>query len=433
MALFRRFKLTQPVTTRLPSNDGVIAWVKKEIHPFLLATRRIVNWLCDNIGLAMVDSTDTPGELEDKLVDSATVVWSKGGSAGTRTLSAAATGAALDDHLVKATATDSTTVGGVYEKTLDSTSVSRVTATDGGVLKVKHALVAPTILPKPLGVAAYGTAGSPAALQDHVHPGQSLAPVVAFCGAHDMLEVDWTEGPTGTWTKNSYGSVSGSLWADYATLAANDRIFVADHTPGVTIVYDIQAGPYDILAIGGPAEYAMIRRSTDADQDAEFVAGMSVLIGTGTEHAGETWVLLNPPITVDATEQQWVKAASGGAGHTHIWSAIVPSGTARFPMPTLTIATGGKLTLEDGNFFVVNPNGNDLEMISDPVVGAYQTRPLFLLFTAPVSIVHQATPASGYCTIVSSTDGLYLPTDWSTAILIYAGGQWVVSSERSPE
>jgi len=136
MAIFSRLRITRPVDSRVPDGEKAIgAWLKQQGYPLLHMTRKIVNWLCDYVGYVGVDATDIPGALEDKLVDSSTVTWSKGGSDGNHTLSAAVAG--VDDHLVKSSSTDATAVGGLVEKTDASGGTVLTEVTVGGVKKLR--------------------------------------------------------------------------------------------------------------------------------------------------------------------------------------------------------------------------------------------------------------------------------------------------------
>lgn len=447
MPLLPRNKVTKPLGSRQPDDEPrhIGAWIKKELWELLRQTRAVLNWAVDYLGLVQVDSTDEPGVLEDKVTDSATVVWTKGGSAGARTFSANAYGAAIDDHLVKSSVTDATAVGGLVEKTDSGSNVTLTEVTVGGVKKLRIASsysVTPLgdADPLPDGAADPGVS-SYASRQDHIHPTTSLAPVVALCGSGEGPAFgDWTEGPTGTWTRDYNGALGPSGWTDYVTVATGDRVFISTNWDFDTILKDVNAGTYDVLNAGGPGVAAVVRRSTDADEDSEFVAGMSVLIlDGGADWGGKTLSLINPPIDVGVTEQWWgVSSSTGSSAHQHHWDDIQPVGRATYPMPMLSVATGGKLTLGSGNFFTVDPNGfTELNMISLPTFPAFTTVPLRLIFTGALKLKHGQIADSGFAplylrdpTAVGGPD-VGFKHSWSVADFVFAGGSWLLSSFNS--
>lgn len=190
---------------------------------------------------------------------------------------------------------------------------------EDGAARIDDIPVCSAFLPLPDGIAAKGSEGKWADGL-HVHPltAQGFAPVVALCGCelteeHSTFE-DWTQGPTGTWTRNMVGPFDTGNWTDGVTIAKNDRIFVGDIGITVTGVY---AGPYEVLEPGtsDPEVNAVIRRTTDANESSEFHSGMSCLVTGGTLYHGKTLVLATPdPIDLDVTSQQWLFGSGGVPG-----------------------------------------------------------------------------------------------------------------------
>jgi len=126
------------------------------------------------------------------------------------------------------------------------------------------------------------------------------------------------------------------------------------------------------------------------------------------------------------------------AENQHPWGSMEPAGTATFPMPSLTIAAGGKLILDAGNFFLVDPSTNDLRMISTPSVSAGQTVPITLVFTGAVKLQHQQTPDAGFSDLYLHRDGsvnnpLAFKHPFSAASFVYAAGTWVMTSFHSTQ
>jgi len=255
----------------------------------------------------IVDATDTAGTAEEKIVGDGTATVTKTGGSGNRQLTISAVG----DHLVKAKNDDTTAVGGLLEKTVADGGTVLGTDVVGGVRKLKiYSPPASTPFPgfyesdpEPDGLADPGDSAT-AAHGNHVHPSSIHGPVKAFCGAEVALS-GWTEGPTGTWTCDAVGTRSGTSWADDATLLNDDRIFLCDRVPGMTTVYDVQAGVYRIVNVGTPSEHAVITRADDMDTSDEFQFGMSVTVLGGTEWGGTTWYLDSYNVIVDTTTQYW--------------------------------------------------------------------------------------------------------------------------------
>jgi len=126
------------------------------------------------------------------------------------------------------------------------------------------------------------------------------------------------------------------------------------------------------------------------------------------------------------------------APNQHPWSSIEPAGQACYPMPSLTIAAGGKLTLGAGNIFAVNPNGQDLTQISVPSCPAGATVPITLVFTAAVKLQHAQVPASGFAALYlhrpgSPNNPLAFKYEKSVAKLLLVGGEWLLDSYHSTQ
>jgi len=87
---------------------------------------------------------------------------------------------------------------------------------------------------------------------------------------------------------------------DGVVLATGDRILIKDQATGA------DNGIYTVNATGAPT------RSTDADQDAEVLGGMAVVVNEGTINAEVPWILAtNDPITVGSTALSFVRFGAG--------------------------------------------------------------------------------------------------------------------------
>lgn len=86
MAAWQRLKVQQPVSPRVPDEKSQLTWLQREVHTLLGQLRTVLNWAVDWLGLAGVDATDTPGTLEAKVLGSASIVATKTGAVGARTL-----------------------------------------------------------------------------------------------------------------------------------------------------------------------------------------------------------------------------------------------------------------------------------------------------------------------------------------------------------
>ena len=194
--------------------------------------------------------------------------------------------------------------------------------------------------PLPDGVAASGAPNRKIVREGHVHPlgppsatGGKLwtalvpdpyahAPVVAICGAQNDLLAVWTQISTGRWRRNVSGSISGSGWADLATIAVGDRIFIGYQPSEANIGPDALCGPYNVINTGyyssGPAQYAEIVRSEDADTSALFVTGMWFEVLSGDKHAGEFWQLITEgPFVLGTTATEWEKVSEPADASTN--------------------------------------------------------------------------------------------------------------------
>lgn len=87
MAAWQRYNLRKtPVTPRAPDAKGLLPWVQRELHTWLLRGHRVINWLCDYIGYVAVDTTDEPGALDDKVLVEGSLTKRVVGEEGDRTL-----------------------------------------------------------------------------------------------------------------------------------------------------------------------------------------------------------------------------------------------------------------------------------------------------------------------------------------------------------
>jgi hypothetical protein len=104
---------------------------------------------------------------------------------------------------------------------------------------------------------------------------------------------------------------------DGVTLVNGDRVLLKDQTNGT------QNGIYDFNGAG-----TALTRSSDADQDAEVVSGLYVLVTEGNTNAHAGWLLSTPnPIQVGTTVQTWSLFSSGGQTYTGTTDRISIIGT----------------------------------------------------------------------------------------------------------
>lgn len=294
----RRTKVSLPVSPRAPQDEkGLLTWAQKELHQFFIQVRDVINNLRDYVDTitsdtykVKVDADQTPVYAESAVAQGAGVTITKTGTTPNKVLTIAATG----DHKFSTDAADEAASGAGYalDKLSSTGNVKPTLDTSGGQRRTQFNVTLPTVPPSP------------------IH-----APVKAFCGASNAL-FGWSEGPTGTWTRTVEGTVSGTGWADGATLVNGDRIFMGDRLDTMTTVYDVQIGIYDVVEVGsgvlGDGVRAVIRRSSDLDSSDEFQLGISVTILGGTSFGGTTWFLDTYPVTVDVTLQYWSRSLSGG-------------------------------------------------------------------------------------------------------------------------
>jgi len=95
MAIFRRYKIAQPVSDRQPDKASLLIWAQREVVLVLKQLRRVVNWAVDWLGYVGIDLTDTPGLLPDKLKVDSTMTETVGGPEGSRTLTLGASAAGV--------------------------------------------------------------------------------------------------------------------------------------------------------------------------------------------------------------------------------------------------------------------------------------------------------------------------------------------------
>ena len=232
-------------------------------------------------------------------------------------------GTAKGDHKVSTDATDEAAHGADYllAKLSSNGNVKPTLDATGGHRRPRLDVTLPAAFPgyyegtpKPNGTGAPGP--DPLVSHgDHVHPSAIHASVRAFCTLSEGAALDyWTEGPTGTWTKDAVGSVSATNWCDDVAIANGDRIFVGDTMDTVVgHATGIPSGPYTITNVGGASAHAVIVRATDCDASAEMTPGLQFLVTEGTNFAGQTWYLATPaPITLDSTNLDWALGGSTG-------------------------------------------------------------------------------------------------------------------------
>ena len=276
----------------------------------------------------------------------------------------------LDDHEVKATSTD-TTHGALTDKIEAAGTLSKDIHTVAGKPIVR--LTAPSFY---IGVTRPPGAGSPGDPDDtttikgtHDHPpgptptpeavSSTLYPaeipgaknaeakyVLASldrwadadatliggeqCGVHYPFDVNWTESPPGTWTRNISGELA-SVLIDDQTPTVGMRLFVGATSIATYLLPD--CGIYEMLDTGaeqgGLPHYATIRRATDADASSDFTVGKPVHVLHGTTWGGWTFRYegaANP--TIGTSPLPFYAAgptsayASGLFGFTSRWHAI---------------------------------------------------------------------------------------------------------------
>lgn len=178
----RRTRVALPVSPRAPTKDGLLDWVQKELHQFLIQVRDVINYISGKVAVDKADAdAGGHGFLTTKLLVDGTMTRTVATDHSTVTLGVTpGTIPAADDHKVSTDATDEAAAGAGYllakhsnagnvQFSLDSTSGR----------KVKASVTLPTGFPgyyeynpEPDGVA---TPGDDARVShgNHVHP---LAP-----------------------------------------------------------------------------------------------------------------------------------------------------------------------------------------------------------------------------------------------------------------
>jgi hypothetical protein len=123
------------------------------------------------------------------------------------------------------------------------------------------------------------------------------------------------------------------------------------------------------------------------------------------------------------------KLTNRDAADQHPWSSIEPVGMATVPFPnaSLVIAdsggNSGKLALGASNRYLVDPATLNLTQIQTPTVAAGVTVEIMLMFTAPVLVVPNVTPDTGYTALYIAEDasvtGQELENEYSSMTFLY--------------
>ena len=110
---------------------------------------------------------------------------------------------------------------------------------------------------------------------------------------------DWKQSVRAATTANI--TLSGTQTIDGVALVAGDRVLVKDQTtPAQNGIYVVAAGAW--------------ARATDADENAEVTAGLSVMVTEGTSNADSQWRLTtNDAITVGTTALTFAQIGAGSS------------------------------------------------------------------------------------------------------------------------
>jgi hypothetical protein len=374
----RRTKVSLPVSPRAPQDEkGLLTWAQKELHQFFIQVRDVINNLADAVGgitsdtyKVKVDSSQTPVYAEDAVAAGAGVTIAKTGTTPDKVLTIAATG----DHKFATDATDEANGGAGYalDKLSSTGNVKPTLDTSGGQRRTQFNVTLPTAFPgfyeedpEPLGTADPGDSAL-AAHGDHVHPpgdpavtggklwtayvqdpyakGAVDAMYTGFdvCGATFLFTGAYTEGPTGTWTRNIVGTLSSSFFDDVNCF---DGMVVIAWQTALSASELKLAGIYEIVNRGDATTKAVMRRVDGFNLSANYVNGMWFSVTGGTTHAGEFWQLTIPsPFVLNITDQEWASISEPASASTNALLTAAQIGRAS---TATVIATAQSDTLVD--------------------------------------------------------------------------------------
>lgn len=106
---------------------------------------------------------------------------------------------------------------------------------------------------------------------------------------------------------SNIGTLSGFLTVDGVGLTTDDRVLVKDQTTALQNgIYVVSSGTWS--------------RASDADTDAELVAGTRVYVAYGTQWGKSSWTLITPSVVVGTTAQSWTQTGGHG-GETNTASS----------------------------------------------------------------------------------------------------------------
>lgn len=233
----------------------------------------------------------------------------------------AAGGGGVDDHLVKARNLDTSTVGGLREKVADSASVIGNVVTEAGVEKLQLTALGSDPVTANAQKSYLYTAKVASVNLDK---GQCACRYLGYFMCGWSLFDGWTEGPTGTFTKNVPGplvpsDLDGVDPDAFNTSGVSSMIGKRILASPATLGTDLEnCGPYIIDDVGGHYEnyglpgqvfvqtHAVFRRDPDFNESSEFVTGMSFQMQTGNVYGTKYLQLTTAgPIVLGTTEQDW--------------------------------------------------------------------------------------------------------------------------------
>lgn len=286
---------------------------------------------------------------------------------------AAVTLPAADDHLIKARNEDATTVGGIYDKTIDSTTVTREVVTDSGVEKVRFNAVPAT---PPAGEGSWLYTGSIQASNLHdpvkafvkslegmggLDPGQSaLFNVVGATYEHKVVGQLYGLAPDGTET---FAIAEGqrvwlSMWLDSGST--------------------YRGGFCTVTTLGDGSTKAVLTPTADD----VAVGSMFKVEGVGAEYENWYWEVLSIPDNTLAYRPDYASATTYNlftsteviqAGSvTRETSVTIPGGTSggtQFAIPYFEMLSAlGVSTIPKG---VVNWRVNAYLVSDDPAATVF--------------------------------------------------------------
>lgn len=208
----------------------------------------------------------------------------------------------------------------------------------------------------------------------------------ASCRAATTANLSVTASGTGV-GKTLTATGNGAISIDSVSLALNDRVLVKNQTT------QANNGIYTVTTVGTGSTPYVLTRATDADENAEVTASLSVFVSEGTTNADTQWQLTtNDSITVDTTALAFQQIGSGtsytnGTGISISGNVISATGPQKY---TATIGDGSStsITLTDGlgtidKVAIVRDASTGAQVECDITYSSTQTT--FAFATAPAS------------------------------------------------